>query len=99
SGADAGRAVQVQGAADEAVLPRGQRADRADLRPVALVVRLGGLVVEGADDGVDTALDQRQLALTRDLLAEARAAPAEDAALAVEDDLVGERYPLIEVRL
>src|SRR5205807_402626 len=48
---------------------------------------------------VDTPLDQRQLALSRDLLAEPGAAPAEDAALAVEDDLVGERHPFIEVRL
>src|SRR2546426_2964073 len=99
TGADARRAVQVPGATDEAVLPRRQRADGADFRPVALVVRLGGFVVEGADDGVDTALDQRQLSLPRDLLAEARAAPAEDAALAVEDDLVGERHALVEVRL
>src|SRR5439155_22987245 len=99
SGADAGRAVQVPGAADEAILPRGQRADRADLRPVALVVRLGGFVVEGADDGLDAALDERQLAFPRDLLAEPRAAPAEDAALAVEDDLVGERHPFVEMRL
>src|SRR5207237_10798550 len=63
--ADARRAVQVPGPAHEAILPRGQRADGTDLRPVALVVRLGGFVVEGADDGVDTALDQRQLLLPR----------------------------------
>src|SRR5207248_2682440 len=55
-------------------------------------------VVEGADDRVDAALDEGQLALPGDLLAEAGAPPAEDAALAVEDDLVGQWHRLVEMR-
>src|SRR5207237_8340799 len=71
----------------------------ANLRPVALVGGLGRFVVEGADDGVDAALDEGQLALPGDLLAESGAPPAEDAALAVEDDLVGQWPRLVEMRV
>src|SRR5579864_2626279 len=96
---DTGGAVEIPRAADEAILPRGQRPDRTDLRPVALVIRLGRLIVVGADDGVDATLDKGQLALAGNLLAETRAAPAEDAALPIEHDLVRQRHRLVEMRL
>src|SRR5260370_28116372 len=50
------------------------------------------------DEGLDAALPDRQLLLPGDLVVVARAAVAEDAALAVERDVLGERDRLLEVQ-
>ena len=98
-GADARRALQVPRARDEAVLTVRQRADRADLGKVALELRLQLLVVEGGDERVDAALLEHDLLLAGDLVVVANAAPAEDAALLVELDVLRERDRLLEVDL
>ena len=58
-----------------------------------------GAVVEGADEGAVAALEQLQLLVLGDLLAEAHAAVAEDAALAVDRDQRRELDRLLEVAL
>ena len=80
----------------EAVLRRGQGADRADLRDVAGEVAAVGLVLEGRDDRLRAAVDGDEQPILRDLLAEPRAAVAEDAALAVERDQRRDRDRLLE---
>src|SRR5271155_6146113 len=57
------------------------------------------MAVEGRDVGVRAALQQDELVVFRDLLGEARAAVAEDAALAVDRDRGGELQRLDEVAL
>ena len=61
--------------------------------------RLVGPPVESADEGVVAALEERELVVLRDLLREAHAAVAEDAALAVDRDQRRERDRLGEVAL
>jgi hypothetical protein len=58
-----------------------------------------GAVVEGADEGSVAAIEQLQLRVLADLLAEAHAAVAKDAALAVDRDEGGELDRLLEVAL
>src|SRR6188472_4492729 len=70
----------------EAVLRRREGADRAKLDHVAAERAAVRLVVERGDDGLRSAVQRDQLHVLRDGLAEARAAVAEDAALAVERD-------------
>src|SRR5260370_5916528 len=56
------------------------------------------LVELAGDEGLDAALPDRQLLLPGDLVVVARAAVAEDAALAVERDVLGEPARLLEVQ-
>ena len=83
----------------EAVRLRGQRADRADLHRVPGEVRRERLTGEGLDLGVAAPLAERDERIAGDLLGEAGAARALDAALAVEQDEVGERDRLLPVPL
>ena len=93
------RALDVPRARAEAVGLRGQRAHRAQLDDVAAEGRDVGVAVEGRDEGVRAALLEDQLVVLGDLLAEAHAAVAEDAALAVDGDQGAERERLLEVAL
>src|SRR5439155_16760254 len=70
----------------EAVLRRGKRADRAELDHVAGERRAVGLVLEGGDHRLGSAVEGDELAVLGDAFGEAGAAVAEDAALAVEGD-------------
>src|SRR4051794_7792626 len=97
--ADRAGVLDVPGPGAEAVGVVGQRPDRADVGDVALEGRHVGAVVEGADVGAVAALQQLQLRVFRDLLAEADAAVAEDAALAVDRDQRRELDRLLEVAL
>ena len=83
----------------EAVLRRQQRADRAELGDVAGERARVGQVLEGRDHGHRAAVGGDELAVLRDALAEARAAVAEDAALAVERDRGRDRDRLLEGQL
>ena len=84
---DGRRRDEVEGARAEAVLGRGERADRADLDRVAREVGLERLLLVDADLLQRSPLDQRDERVAGDLLGEAGAAGAEHAALAVEQDL------------
>ena len=97
--ADRARALDVPRARAEAVGLRGQRADGAQLDDVAAERRDVGVAVERRDVGVRAALLQDQLVVLADLLAEAHAAVAEDAALAVDRDQRAQRQRLLEVAL
>ncbi len=97
--ADRSRVLDVPGAGAEAVGLRRQGAHRAELDDVAVEGGDVGLVVEGPDEGAVAALEQLELLVLGDLLAEAHAAVAEDAALAVDLDERGERKRLLEVAL
>src|SRR5438552_3823550 len=70
----------------ETVLGRRQRADGAELDDVARERRAVRLVLEGRDQRLRAAVARDQLPVLGDRLREARAAVAEDAALAVERD-------------
>ncbi len=83
----------------EAVGLGGERADGAQLDDVAGEGRDVGVAVEGGDVGVGAALLQHELVVFGDLLGEAHAAVAKDAALAVDRDQGGERERLDEVAL
>ncbi len=98
-GADRAALLDVPGPGAEAVGVGGQRPDRAELGDVAVERRDVGPVVVGADEGVVAALQQLQLGVLGDLLAEADAAVAEDAALAVDRDQRRQRQGLLEVAL
>src|SRR5438105_6675893 len=63
-----------------------ESSDRADVDGVARVLAVERLPGEGADQGVRAAVHHRQLRLLRDLVHEAHAAGAHDAALSVVDD-------------
>ena len=82
--ADRARLLDVPRARAEAVRPRGQRADRAQLDDVAAERRDVRVAVERRDVGRGAALLEDELVVLGDLLAEAHAAVAEDAALAVD---------------
>ena len=83
----------------EAVLRRQQRADRAELGHVAGERARVGQVLERRDHRQRAAVCGDELAVLRDALAEARAAVAEDAALAVERDRGRDRDRLLEGEL
>ena len=97
--ADRAGLLDVPGPGAEAVGVVGQRPDRAELGDVAVEGGDVGAVVEGADEGAVAALQQLQLLVLGDLLAEAHAAVAEDAALAVDRDQRRELDRLLEVAL
>ncbi len=80
----------------EAVGRREERADRAELGHVAGEVRAVGLVSEGRDHRLRAAVRGHELKILGDVLGEARAAVAEDAALAVERDGRRDRDRLVE---
>src|SRR5581483_5957598 len=73
-----------------------ERADRADLSHVAGERTAVRLVLERRDHGLRAAVDRDELAVLRDAVREARAAVAEDAALAVERDQRRDRDRLLE---
>ena len=83
----------------EAVLPRGERADRTDLHGVAREVRVERLLGEVQDLHLLAPVDEVDEGITRDLLREPRAAPALDAALTVEQDELAELDRLLEMAL
>ena len=83
----------------EAVRRRGQRADRADLHRVAGEVRRERLVRERHHLGLVAALHEADQRVAGDLVGEAGAAVAQDAALAVEQHEVADRDRLLEVAL
>ena len=97
--ADRARVLDVPGPRAEAVGVGGQRADRAELGDVAVEGRDVRPLVEGADEGLVAALEQLQLLVLGHLLAEADAAVAEDAALAVDRHQRRELERLLEVAL
>ena len=80
----------------ESILGRGECADRADLGDVAGEVAAVRLVLERRDHRLRAAVHGDELPVLGDLLAEARAAVAEDAALAVECDQRRDRDRLLE---
>src|SRR5205085_9606032 len=91
--------LDVPRARAEAVGLRGQRAHRAQLHDVAAERRDVRMAVEGRDVRVRAALLQDELVVLGDLLAEAHAAVAEDAALAVDRDQRRQLERLDEVAL
>ena len=99
AGADRARALDVPRPRAEAVRARGERADRAQLDDVAGERRHVRVAVEGADVRVRAALEQDQLVVLGQLLREAHAAVAEDAALAVDRDQRRQLERLLEVAL
>ena len=94
--ADRGDVLDLPRPRLEAVLGRGERADRAELDHVPGERRAVRLVLERGDQGLRAAVPRDQLAVLRDVLGEARAAVAEDAALAVERDRRRDRDRLVE---
>src|SRR5204862_6370686 len=97
--ADGARSLDVPRARAEPVRARGERADRAQLDDVAAERADVRMPVEGADERVRAALEQDQLVVLGDLLREAHAAVAEDAALTVDRDQRRELERLLEVAL
>src|ERR1700726_1700822 len=93
------RPLQLPGTRPESILAMRQGAHRAHLREVAL--ELGGelLIVERRHQCLDATLLQHDLLLAGDLVVVADTAPAEDAALLVELDVLRKGYRLVEVHL
>ncbi|GAA3416768.1 hypothetical protein GCM10018952_46180 [Streptosporangium vulgare] len=94
--AGAGRGDQVERAGLEAVRGTGERAHRADLHGVAGEVGLERASVGGGDLLLGPALEEVDERVSGDLVGEADAARALDAALTVEQHLGGERDRLVE---
>src|SRR5207244_1130192 len=94
--ADRRNVLDLPGTGLEAVLGRGERADGAELGHVAGERATVGLVPEGRDHRLRAAVDGNELPVLGDALREARAAVAEDAALAVERDQRRDRDRLVE---
>ncbi len=97
--ADRARALDVPRARAEAVGGRRERADGAQLDDVAGERRDVRMAVERRHVGVRAALGEDQLVVLGDLLREAHAAVAEDAALAVDRDQRRQLERLAEVAL
>src|SRR5262249_12747420 len=93
--AHAGHVLDLPGALLEAVLRRGQRADRAELDPLPRERRAVRLILERGDHGVRPAVTGNELPVLGDPLREPGAAVAEDAALSVEGDRGGDRDRLL----
>ena len=91
--------IEVPGPGGEAVGRGGQRADRADLHGVAAEVGGEGLGREGRDLDALAAPGEVDLRLAGHVRGEAGAAGALNAALAVEQDEVGDGDGLLEVAL
>src|SRR5206468_8103108 len=83
----------------EAVLGGREGSDRAELGDVAAEGARVRLVLERRDDRHRAAVLRHELAVLGDVLAEPRAAVAEDAALAVERDRRRDGDRLLEGRL
>ncbi len=83
----------------EAIGGRGERADRADLHCVAREVGRELMLGECVDLRLVAAVDEADERIAGHVLGEARAAIAEDAALAVEIDEIGDGDGLGEVPL
>ncbi len=98
-GADRAGALDVPRARAEAVGGGRERADGAELDDVAAERRDVGMPVERPHEGVRAALGEDELVVLGDLLREAHAAVAEDAALAVDRDQRRELERLAEVAL
>ena len=94
--ADGGDVLDLPRPRLEAVLRRGERADRAELDHVAAERRAVALVLEGRDQRLGAAVPRDELPVLGDVGREARAAVAEDAALAVERDRRRDRDRLVE---
>ena len=90
------RLLQVPDARLEAERLQGQGPHRTDVGQVALVVARQGTAREGRDVGVRGETRVGQLGLLRDLLLEAHAARAQDAALLVEHDDIPEINALLQ---
>ena len=99
AGADGRHVLDLPRPRLEAVEGRRERADGAELDHVPGEDRAVRLVLEGRDLGARAAVPRDQLAVLGDLLREARAAVAEDAALAVERDQRRDRDRLVEREL
>jgi hypothetical protein len=97
--ADGARVLDVPGSRAEPVGLRGQGPDRAELDDVSVKRGNVGAVVEGPDEGARPALQKLELFVLGDVLREADAAVAKDAALAVDPDKRRERDRLSEVAL
>src|SRR5262249_6454149 len=93
--ADRRRAREVPRPRAEPVLARGQRADRAQLDRVAGERRRERLARQRTGLAVAAALERDQRLVAGDLVLEARAAVAQDAALLVEHDQLAERERLV----
>ena len=91
--------LEVPWAGGEAVRRRGQRSDGADLDRVARVVRAERSTWEGRDLDLVTSPGEVDQCLTGDLLGEACAAAALDAALTVQEDQLRDGQRLGEVTL
>ena len=98
-GADRARVLDVPGPGAEPVGLGGEGADRTELDDVPVERGDVGAVVERADIARSPALEQLQLLVLGDLLAEAHAAVAEDAALAIDAHQRRQRHRLAEVAL
>jgi len=91
------RGREVPGPGAEAVLRGGQCADRADLHGVAREVGVERLLLEVQHLHAIAAVDEVDERVARDFVGEAGAAPALDAALAVEQHQLAQRDRLGEV--
>src|SRR5207245_2613386 len=99
AGADGGRLVHEPDARLEAEVAVEERPHRADVHGVAAVLAVQGLAGEGGDQRVRASVDDGQLRLLGDLVHEAHAAGAHDAALGVVDHLRPEDLALGLVQL
>ena len=99
AGADGRSFLQIPDARLEAEILAGQRADRTHVHDVAGVGVVELLARKQADARVVAALEDAQFARFGDLVAEPRAARAEDAALLVEHDLGAQIHDLAFVDL
>src|SRR5437879_6928082 len=77
---------------------RGQCADGAEVDDVAAEVRLERLVELARDERLHASLSHRELLLPRHFVVVARTSIAEDAALAIQRDVFGQRYRLLEMQ-
>ena len=99
AGAHGGHVLDLPRASVEAVRRRRERTDRAELDHVAREHRAVGLVLEGRDLRAGAAVPRDQQPVLGHLLREARAAVAEDAALAIERDQGRDGDRLVERHL
>src|SRR5690606_33484612 len=94
SGADRGGVLEVPRAGLVQEVLRDQRAHRAQVDDVSVPVRaFEALLEEGVDDRSAPALHDREARLLLDLVHEAHAARAHDAAVPVEEDVTTEIVP------
>jgi len=94
TGADAGALVDEPDARLEAEVGVQERADRAYIDRITRIVAIERLPGKRGYQGMVAAIDHRELRLLRDLVHEAHAAGAHDAALGVVDDHGPELFAL-----